>query len=513
MNIVINTAEKGTALPNFWNNMHFHPTDAVEDRWGQQILDKIAADRSVQYVRLYTMFEDIVTRDETGKLVFDFSDQDRRLDYMVSKGFKILLCFNFMPVVMGKTPTELSGRRYKDKRFCRSNPADYDEWKLLCYTQTKHLIDRYGEEEIASWRFHCWNEPDLGFWIYPKFFFECTREEQEYKMSEYCRLYDYFEAGVHEASPGIQTGGPSCGHYKEFFEYVMKHVSGGRNSVTGAKGTRIDFVSMHCYSSIPQDVHDPYRFKVAPESIVKQYETYRSIMAKYGLGSKPAIIDEWAAAAEGYLGIAEDPRMRFRETEYYAAFYFRMLDLMSRLPQPPERMMICLSGQDFNTRDFDGHRTFFTARGWGKPLYNAFVMAARLGQERLTVEGDCSKNCGVIATRSTDGRIAAVIYNHESDFGREGENHPEPVRLTVRSLPPKFRVERRRIDLLFSNAFTAWSRLGSPAEPTVWERELISRRSELEKCRPDETGSESWNGETLLLPNSVELLEFIPEQE
>lgn len=509
MNLSIHLSQQGVLLHNFWNNMHFHPTDAVEDLWGQDILNRIATDRSAQFVRLYTMFEDIVTRDEDGKLVFDFSDQDRRLDFMVSRGFKILLCFNFMPVVMGKTPTELSGRRYKDKRFCRSNPASYEEWKLLCYTQAKHLIDRYGEEEVASWRMHCWNEPDLGFWIYPKFFFECTKEEQEYKMNEYCKLYDYFEAGVHEASLRIQVGGPSCGHYKEFFERVMKHVSSGKNFVTGATGTRIDFVSMHCYSSIPQDIHDPYRFKVAPESIVQQYKTYRTIMEKYGLGSKPAIIDEWAAAAEGYLGIAEDPRMRFRETEYYAAFYFKTLDLMSQLPLPPERMMICLSGQDYNSCDFDGHRTFFTARGWGKPLYNAFVMATRLGGERLAVEGVCDKNCGIIATRSHDGRIAVALYNHESDFGREGERETVPVQLELPELPGRFRVERRRIDTVFSNAFTAWSRVGCPTTPTVWECEQISRRARLEKCRPDEAASDRWNGEVVLTPNSVELLEFI----
>ena len=87
MEFVINAAQSGTALHNFWNNMHFHPTDAVEDLWGREILNRLAEDRSAQYIRLYTMFEDIVTRDEAGKLVFDFSEQDRRLDYMVSKGF------------------------------------------------------------------------------------------------------------------------------------------------------------------------------------------------------------------------------------------------------------------------------------------------------------------------------------------------------------------------------------------------------------------------------------------
>jgi len=509
MALTIHADAPGLTRRNFWNNVHFHPTDAVEDLWGREILDRWAADGTAQYLRLYTMFEDIVSRDAQGNLVFDFSEQDARLDIAVAKGFRLLLCFNFMPVVMGKTPTELSGRRYKDKHFCRSNPADYNEWKLLCYTQAKHLIDRYGEEKVAEWRFHCWNEPDLGYWIYPKFFCECTREEQVYKMSEYCKLFDHFEAGVHEASPRLQAGGPSCGHYKEFFEYVMKHVSNGKNYVTGATGTRIDFVSMHCYSSIPQDVHDPCRFKVSPESIARQYETYRSIMKKYGLGDKPAIIDEWAAAAEGYLGIEEDPRMRFRETEYYAAFYFRLIDLFTRLEIPPERMMICLSGQDYNTQDFDGHRTFFTARGWRKPIGTAFALAAKLGEEFFPCEtAEMPRNTGVMASRRADGAVTVAFYNHVSDFGKFGRT--EAIPFTVNSLPEHFELRRWRIDQVFSNPFTAWSRLGSPAQPTVWEREQISRHARLEEARDAVQGSGTFSGEVVLTPNSVEMLEFLP---
>ncbi|MBQ7178235.1 MAG: hypothetical protein IJS08_12535 [Victivallales bacterium] len=510
MQIKINAIEQGQQKPNFWNNIHFHPTDAVEDIWGQDILDKLAADGSARYVRLYTMFEDVVTRDEEGKLVFDFSAQDVRLDYMVSKGYKLLMCFNFMPVVMAKTPTELSGCRYKDKRFCRSNPADYDEWRQLCQAQAQHWVDRYGVDEVSQWLFHCWNEPDLGFWIYPQFFFELTKEKQDYKIDEYCKLYDYFEAGVHAVSPRLQVGGPSCGHYKDFFRRVMEHVSSGKNYVTGAKGTRIDFVSMHCYSSIPQDVHDPLRHRICPESIVNQYCQYRSIMAECGLGELPAVIDEWAAAAEGYLGIKEMPRMRFRETEYYSAFYFRLIDLMRQLSIPPMRMMICLSGQDHNTEDFDGHRTFFTARGWRKPIANAFAMAAKLGEEAIPCEISCdSPDAGAFATRRKDGAIVIALYNHVWDFGREGE--PVPVSFNVCNLPEHFTVRRYRIDQVFSNAYTAWGRLNCPSMPTVWEREQISRRARLEKCRSDEKGANAFVGETLLTPNSVELIEIVGE--
>ena len=508
MQINVNTNTPAKCKPNFWNNVHFHPTDAVEDVWGQEVLDKFASDKCAQYLRLYAMFEDVVSRDENGKLVFDFSEQDARFDIVVAKGFKVLLCFNFMPVVMAADPVNLSGKRYKDKRFCRSNPADYTEWQELCRAQTAHLIERYGLETISQWRFHCWNEPDLGFWMYPEFFFECTKEMQEAKMTEYCKLYDHFEAGVHSVSEAIKVGGPSCGHYKEFFEFVMKHVSSGKNYVTGATGTRFDFASLHCYSSIPQDVHDPYRYKVAPESIVNQYKVYRSIMEKYGLGDRPAIIDEWAAAAEGYLGIDRDPRMRFRETEYYPAFYFKLIDLMGALEMPPERMMICLSGQDYNTNDFDGHRTFYTARGWRKPIANGFALASKLGEERLEHACEMPKNCGMILTKRADGAIVAAVYNHVSDFGKFGSN--ELLKLNFSDLPGKYTLKRWRIDEVFSNAFTAWSRMGSPAQPTVWEREVINRRARLEQPCADEQGAASWQGDVLMTPNSVEVFEFIP---
>lgn len=508
MQLTLNAASCGKSNPNFWNNVHFHPTDAVEDIWGGEILDKLARDGSARYLRLYAMFEDIVSRDEDGNLIFDFSEQDRRLDIVVEKGFKVLLCFNFMPVVMADDPVNLSGKRYKDKHFCRSKPGDYKEWQELCYRQTAHLVERYGIETVSTWLFHCWNEPDLGFWMYPEFFFQCTPEMKEAKIVEYCKLYDHFEAGVHAAAPEIRVGGPSCGHYKEFFERVIEHVASGTNFVTGGKGTRFDFASLHCYSSIPQDVHDPYRFKVAPESIVKQYCTYRGIMEKHGLGNTPAVIDEWAAAAEGYLGVKEDSRMRFRETEYYSAFYFKLIDLMSQLPMPPERMMICLSGQDYNTEDFDGHRTFFTARGWRKPICNGFALGAKLGEEIIPVDAGMPRNTGLILTRRTDGAVVAAFYNHVSDFGKFGEN--VPLKVKIENLPGKCQLKRWRIDEVFSNAFTAWSRLGSPEQPTVWEREMISRRSRLEELVPPEMCENLWQGDLVMTPNSVEVLEFIP---
>ena len=82
---------------NFWNNCLFHPTDAVEDDWGRRILDQMAEDKAIQTVRIYTMFEDIVSLDENGNLRYDFTENDVRLDYLLEKGYDLLLAYGAMP--------------------------------------------------------------------------------------------------------------------------------------------------------------------------------------------------------------------------------------------------------------------------------------------------------------------------------------------------------------------------------------------------------------------------------
>lgn len=44
-------------------------------------------------------------------------------------------------------------------------PADYDKWTRLVQNTLRHLIRRYGEEEVLTWPIEVWNEPNLAvFW-------------------------------------------------------------------------------------------------------------------------------------------------------------------------------------------------------------------------------------------------------------------------------------------------------------------------------------------------------------
>jgi hypothetical protein len=133
---------------NFWNNILFHPTDAVEDSWGKRILDKVAEDKCAKTVRVYTMFEDIVYIDMDGHLQYDFRTSDLRLDYLVEKGFDLLLAYAAMPDCIAKsvdekTSVSFNKTRYKGKLFNTSPPSDYALWEEVCYQYTKHIVERY----------------------------------------------------------------------------------------------------------------------------------------------------------------------------------------------------------------------------------------------------------------------------------------------------------------------------------------------------------------------------------
>lgn len=93
---------------NVWSNAVFHPTDAVEDPWGKRILDKMAEDRAVKTIRIYTMFEDIVYYDGEGNLTYDYRLSDLRLDYLLSLGYDLILAYGGMPDCIAKSTVSKS---------------------------------------------------------------------------------------------------------------------------------------------------------------------------------------------------------------------------------------------------------------------------------------------------------------------------------------------------------------------------------------------------------------------
>jgi xylan 1,4-beta-xylosidase len=199
------------------------------------ILEHLAYAQKVmgyRFCRFHAIFDDemdVVKRDEkTGKLIFQWHQVDQVYDALLKLGIKPFVELNPMPKVMASGTQDMFNYKMNV-----TPPKSYDEWEYLVYSFTQHMVERYGIDEVRSWYFEVWNEPNLsGFW-------GGTQEE-------YFKLYTASAKAVKRVDPKLRIGGPasSKGNWiKEIINYTTK------NKVP------LDFVSTHLY---PQDEQVQY---------------------------------------------------------------------------------------------------------------------------------------------------------------------------------------------------------------------------------------------------------------
>ena len=88
-------------------------------------------------------------------------------------------------------------------------------------------VAKYGKQEVESWYWEVWNEPDIGYW-------RGTPEE-------YQKLYDYAADGVKRALPTARVGGPEVtgpngARTQQIFRDFLEHCLRGTNYATGRTG-------------------------------------------------------------------------------------------------------------------------------------------------------------------------------------------------------------------------------------------------------------------------------------
>ena len=394
---------------NFWNHCIFHPTDAVEDAWGKRILDKMAEDKAIQTVRIYAMLEDIVYLDEDGNLAYDFRVNDVRLDYLVEKGYDILIAYGMLPEIMASDPSERSSvsknsTRYKGKRLYVSKPKNVEWWEEICYEYTKHIVERYGVETVSKWHLHCFNEPDIGCF----FIRNATVEE---RLEEYFKLYQGFAAGILRVSDKLHFGGPALAGWLEFLDGFLKKVK--------ENNLRLDYIALHNYAGTSVDNATERGFCV--QNWLDLHETLYAVLEKNGFADAEIVYDEWGMSAQGFRNIEECPAFIARENEVFSAYYAKLIHEIIRKNYNINMLMICLSGQHEMVTDFSGFRNFFTLNFIKKPIYNAYVLAGKLGNLLLEKESK-NENIFVVPTKNDNGDFATLITYSDAKFT---DNLPE----------------------------------------------------------------------------------------
>jgi xylan 1,4-beta-xylosidase len=185
-------------LPHFWEKM-FGSGRAILSLRDDYRHDLRETKRitDFEYIRFHAIFHDEVglyDEDANGKPVYNFSYVDEIYDGLLANKVRPFVELSFMPKKLTSDPRALHAFWYKQNV---APPKDWDKWGQLIETFTRHLVERYGIEEVSQWYFEVWNEPNIDFWV------------GNPKEETYYQLYDQAALAVKRVSPRLRVGGPS----------------------------------------------------------------------------------------------------------------------------------------------------------------------------------------------------------------------------------------------------------------------------------------------------------------
>lgn len=461
--------------PNFWNHICFHPTDAIEDNWGKFILDEISNEKVAKFVRIYSMFEDIFTMNEKGEIISDFSLNDQRIKYLLSKGFKPLISCAFLPPFLASVPNSTSvvaksKTRYKGKTINVSLPKDYKIWEEICYLYFKHVVDTFGIDEVLTWKFQCWNEPDCHLFFMPELLYEDN--DMVIKGKEYFKLYNSFVNGALRVNKNIKCGGPCLAYPIDskppiFLETFLELVK--------TNNIKFDFFSYHIYGTDPNKLKSGDS-KLNVKSIIEKHIKIANSVKKF-FPDIEMILDEWGASAWGFCNIDDCKELIFRETNVFAVYYGKLIIEFIKRNLNVSKMMICLSGQHELTTEFSGFRGFFTKNFVRKPIFNAYALASKLHNNIIHVSNE--NGLAVLATKDDLENISILICYSDDNF--EKELSDLELDFSFLNTNSKYNLELYTIDKNHLNPYEQYKNNPSNYE---YSNEEVSKMKDLSKIMP-----------------------------
>lgn len=201
--------------------------------WQQQ-LAILKKDCGFKYIRMHGLFTDdmgVYREDRQGNPEYNYQYTDVLFDYLLSIGIKPFVELGFMPWALSS-----GGQTIFWWRGNVTAPKDYNKWEAFIRNFTEHLTQRYGENEVKTWYFEVWNEPNLkgGFWTGTQ--------------DDYFKLYQSSPRAIKSVNKDYKVGGPAtagAAWVPETIEFCAK------NNVP------IDFISTHTYG-VNQGFLDEY---------------------------------------------------------------------------------------------------------------------------------------------------------------------------------------------------------------------------------------------------------------
>jgi xylan 1,4-beta-xylosidase len=430
----------------------------------------------------------VFSLDANGKPVYDFTIIDQMFDAFQNAGVRPMVELGFMPKdlaasVPGVTEYQLHYPQPTMAGASNNPPKDYKMWGELVRKFTQHLVDRYGRQQVSTWYFEVWNEPDIVYW--------------HGMPQDYFKLYDYAVAGVRAALPNAKVGGPAStgpasANAEAFLKGFLNHCSRDKSAANG-RPIPLDFISFHPKGqSLMAEGH--VRMIIANELEAAQ-AGFRIVAKNSRFAHLPIILSEADPEACAACSTKQNPAKAYRNEPLYASYTAAVLKSLFELQDAAKVNLIAMLSWSFefeNQDYFAGFRTLST-NGIDKPILNFFRMAGLMAGERVatTSTGRVSiaglvktsvlqaPDVDALATKSAREAAVMVWNYHDDDLPAPASD----VQITIKGIPEgvnKVLLEHYRIDETHSNAYTAWKSMGSPQSPTPEQYAQLKAAGQLE---------------------------------
>ncbi|MDC7676146.1 cellulase family glycosylhydrolase [Asticcacaulis sp. LKC15W] len=228
-----------------------------------------------RYIRFHDIFHDKLgtVKSVDGKIVYDWTKIDYLYDSFLKMGIKPFIELGFTPSAL-----KTSDQTIFYWKGNTSHPR-LDLWKALIDTFVRHLVSRYGIEEVRTWYFEVWNEPNLdGFWQYA---------DQE----AYFALYGVTARAIKAIDPALRVGGPStagAAWVPELMAYAK------------ATNTPVDFATTHTYGVdygyLDEEGKMDLQLSKNPNAIIGDVKKVRAEIEASHLPGTPLFFTEWSTS-------------------------------------------------------------------------------------------------------------------------------------------------------------------------------------------------------------------------
>jgi xylan 1,4-beta-xylosidase len=471
--VVVDVTAPSRPFPHFWEQM-FGSGRAVlslRDSYRQDLRD-VKQITGFGYVRFHAIFHDevgVYDEDAAGHPIYNFSYVDQIYDGLLASGVRPFVELSFMP-------KKLAARDVLQSFWYKPNvspPKDWEKWDNLIAQFTKHLIDRYGIDEVSQWYFEVWNEPNLDFWA------------GDPRQATYWDLYDHTARAVKRANDRLRIGGPATAQ-AAWADAFIRHCSDNKIPV--------DFVSSHVYGNDKaQDIFATEEKIPRDQMVCRAVKKVHDQIQSSAMPNLPLIWTEYNASYFNEPAITDSVYMG-----PWMADTLRQCDGLTQM-MSYWTFSDVFEEQGVVKQPFYGGFGLIAAGDIPKPAYNAFKLLHDLGDRRIAVDSS-----SVLATRRKDGTLVIAAWNLiDPDQSPGGATTPnwsaagKTIHLRFEHLARKYTVRISRLDRDHGDIHPSYEKMGQPPYPTQEQLHTLRNAAQLP---PPETRNLTAGDLTLDIP-------------